>query len=543
MLTGKTIGELAQLSAITENTLFPVEVSGNTFNIPYSAFSQSENYVEITYDELYLLYTGNILVPGTFYLITDFQTCYDQPNFDSFGNPITTGNFKSGSTEQLMVFATSNLTLSPQAFSLSFPEDIIKYDIRFNFTEVTNTPAKGRITERIDERNNRADYDFRAVQFIRYDAFLSEVYLDGTLSIDGFGNVVGNGTSFDTDFIVGEILGIKSSFTNFIGGFHYYEIISITDATNMVVSGSSYYNEFNTIYSRGLYGGQRSPFQCNITNPAYTGFSEYYTFNLYRNYNTYLGDNQDYDTFILSNNVFLSGIYINNTFGGNVVGNTFDDGMDNNTCGPSFQYNIITNDFDDNTIGPNFQRNFIECDMQGNSVVGNFIGNMIGDNDAYDFDFNVVGWNFRDNFITMYDNDFIDNIIGNDFIQNLIHYGFSRNTIGDYFNSNILRSTFNENEIGSSFYNNTIRTPFINNKTSYEMMSTIVNDLDGFNSFQNNTIGFGGFSSDLTLSSGSGGNPIFYSLIPTSVLIDYTDSNQYVTFLSGGTIVSQTIIV
>jgi hypothetical protein len=74
-------------------------------------------------------------------------------------------------------------------------------------------------------------------------------------------------------------------------------------------------------------------------------------------------------------------------------------------------------------------------------------------------------------------------------------------------------------------------------------MNTIVNDLDGFNSFQNNTIGFGGFSSDLTLSSGSGGNPIFYSLIPTSVLIDYADSNQYVTFLSGGTIVSQTIIV
>jgi len=181
--------------------------------------------------------------------------------------------------------------------------------------------------------------------------------------------------------------------------------------------------------------------------------------------------------------------------------------------------------------------------MQGNSVVGNFIGNMIGDNDAYDFDFNVVGWNFRDNFITMYDNDFIDNIIGNDFSQNLIHYGFSRNTIGDYFNSNILRSTFNENEIGSSFYNNTIRTPFINNKISYEMMNTIVNDLDSFNSFQNNTIGFGGFNTDLTLSGGSGGNPVFYSFIPTNVLIDYVDSTQYVTFLSGGTIVSQTVIV
>ncbi len=38
-LTGKTIGELAQLSSVTEDTLFAVEYSGKTFNLPYSAFS------------------------------------------------------------------------------------------------------------------------------------------------------------------------------------------------------------------------------------------------------------------------------------------------------------------------------------------------------------------------------------------------------------------------------------------------------------------------------------------------------------------------
>ena len=38
-LTGKTIGELTKLSAITETTLFPVEFSGETFHIPYSSIT------------------------------------------------------------------------------------------------------------------------------------------------------------------------------------------------------------------------------------------------------------------------------------------------------------------------------------------------------------------------------------------------------------------------------------------------------------------------------------------------------------------------
>ena len=175
-LTGKTIGQLTYLSEINNNTLIPVEASGDTYHVFYSAFTSS-NYTELTYDELYTLYTGLSLVPGKFYLITDFQTCYDQPNYNSTGGSITTGNFKSGSTEPLVVLAISNGSLSPQAFSPSNPNDLIKYNIAFNFTEVTNTPAKGRITERIDRFNNRTDYDFRAVQFIRYRAFFCEQYL------------------------------------------------------------------------------------------------------------------------------------------------------------------------------------------------------------------------------------------------------------------------------------------------------------------------------------------------------------------------------
>lgn len=41
ILTGKTIGQLTTLTGVTQNTLFPVELSGNTYNIPYSSITQT----------------------------------------------------------------------------------------------------------------------------------------------------------------------------------------------------------------------------------------------------------------------------------------------------------------------------------------------------------------------------------------------------------------------------------------------------------------------------------------------------------------------
>jgi hypothetical protein len=678
-LTGKTIGELTALDYTTNNLLIPVEEAGTTYHIAFSGI----NYTETTYSGLTIASSAGGLVPGQFYLMTDYQTCYDQPNYTNEGVAITTGNYKTGSTEPILLLAISTTGFSPTVYSTIYTNDKITYDFTWSTTEVTNSPAKGRITERIDRFNNRADYDFRAVQFIRYQAFLSENYYTGTVSIDGSGNVVGVGTDFTNDFSVGQILGIHSpNYGELIGGFAYYEILTITDATNMTVTGTTFYTESNKFYSRGTGGGIRSPFKCNVPTPSYTGFSEYYTFNDNENYNTYLGDNQNYDTFILSNNVFLNGNYEDMTFGGNVVGNTFDNFMTSSTCGPFFQFNIITNNFDRNTIGPDFTYNFIECDMQGNTVVGNFDYNMLGDNDGFDFDFNQVGWGFRNNFLTMYDDDFIYNIIGSDFNSNLIHYGFSRNVIGNNFNNNILINTFDENQIGTSFYGNFVTANFNNNKTgslfnsnilysnitgnvfgnnsfgntfgnpdifgsytfqnnqvgsdmtnnyfsgdcfsnvigdacqsnnidtnfSYNQIgsnfqsntiandfgfgggtvrgnivgngfvSNIVgeycydntfgdnctsnnlsdnfvnnkvshgatitaNDIDTGDGFQNNTISYGFFSSDLTLSGGIGGNPIFYSNIPTNVTLDANDLQGYVTFLSGGTIVVQTLTV
>jgi len=681
-LTGKTIGELTALDYTTNNLLIPVEESGTTYHIAFSGI----NYTEATYSGLTIASSAGGLVPGQFYLMTDFQTCYDQPNYTNEGAAITTGNYKTGSTEPILLLAISTTGFSPTVYSTIYTNDKITYDFTWDTTEVTSGPAKGRITERIDRFNNRTDYDFRAVRFVRYQSFFSEEYYDGTVSIDGSGNVVGIGTDFTNDFSVGGILGVFSpNYSNLIGGFAYYEILTISGSTNMTVTGTTYHTTSNKFYSRGISSGYASPFQCNVPTSSYTGFTQYYTFDFDNDdyFNNYLGDNQDYDTFILSNNVFLGGAYINNTFGGNVVGNTFyDDDMNGNTCGPSFQYNIITNDFDENTIGPDFRYNFIDCDMQGNSIVGNFEYNMLGDNDGSDFDFNEVGWGFRDNFLTFDDDDFSDNKIGNDFYENLINYSFSSNIIGDNFNNNTILRDFDENEIENSFYGNIIKSNFTKNKTgslfnsnvfysdvvgntfgnnsfgntfgdpnnvsnysfqnnqvgsdmtnnyfSGDCLSNVigdacqsnnidtnfsynkigsgfqsntiandfgfgggtvrgnvvgngflsnivgeycydntfgdnctsnnlsdnfvnnkvshgatitVNDIDTGNGFQNNTISYGYFNSNLTLSGGTGGNPIFYSNIPTNVTLDANDLQGYVTFLSGGTIVVQTLTV
>ena len=107
-LTGKTIGQLTYLSEVTTDTLFPVELSGDTYHIAYSALTNS-NYNEGTYDELYSFATGGTLTAGSYYLMTDFQTCYDQPNYDTDGIPITTGNYKTGSTEPILLLIKSLL--------------------------------------------------------------------------------------------------------------------------------------------------------------------------------------------------------------------------------------------------------------------------------------------------------------------------------------------------------------------------------------------------------------------------------------------------
>lgn len=87
------------------------------------------SYIELTHTEILNLINNSSLIPGRYYNITDFKTCYDQPDYDIYGVPITTGNYKVGNTHSLVVLATSTYSLSTAAFQPDFPKDIIKYDV------------------------------------------------------------------------------------------------------------------------------------------------------------------------------------------------------------------------------------------------------------------------------------------------------------------------------------------------------------------------------------------------------------------------------
>ena len=673
-LTGKTIGQLTYVDYTTNNFLIPVEESGSTYHIGLSAIT----YTEATYSELSIGSSTSNLIRGQFYLMTDFQTCYDQPNYDSDGTPITTGNYKSGTTEPILLLATSTTGFSPTVYSTLYPQDKISYDFTWSTTEVTSGPAKGRITERIDERNNRADYDFRAVQFIRYDGWFSERYYEGKVSlISSTGLVTGTTTSFQSIFSVGSVVGIYYQFGAPISCFRYYEITSIVSDTEMYVTGRVLVDVTNTYYSNGVsLTNYMNPYQNNVTGGTNDNSAQYYTFNNNSNYNTYLGNNTNYNTFLLSNNVFLSGNYYDNTFGGNVVGNTFNDDMDSNTIGPFCQYNIITNDFDKNTIGPYFRYNIIDCDMDFNQIGAQFEYNMLGDDDGLDFDGNIIGSSFSYNFFTFTNGEFINNNIGYYFERNIIDSAFQNNTIvGNFYDNVIVIQSFSENKIGQTFFNNfipvdfryntitgtfynnniysqfnenvfgqnvnsnTLGDPtnfgvysftnnniggdftgnyfsgntqynkigdgcgsnnvdsnfsynqigtnftsntiandfgfgggvyrgniigngfsgnivgeycynntfgddcygnnfgvnFINNVISYGMYNTTTVDIDNGASFQNNKFSTPGFNMNLTLSGGTGGNPIFYNFADTNVTFDVGTGFTRVTYLSGGT--------
>ncbi|MES2396842.1 MAG: hypothetical protein V4549_12595, partial [Bacteroidota bacterium] len=125
--------------------------------------------ISITYAELAAAIAGSTLIPGQSYLLSDFATIYDQPDYDAAGVPKVTVATLEGNPEPLVLFATSVNTISSTVISIAYPKDQLQYNVNFNSTEWMGAPAKGRITLRIDDMGNRTDYDHRVVLFLRYE--------------------------------------------------------------------------------------------------------------------------------------------------------------------------------------------------------------------------------------------------------------------------------------------------------------------------------------------------------------------------------------
>ena len=544
-MANKKIWELPSWvsSGNTFNNTIPIDNNFVTQKISLSAITEyvqnninaifTGNTVSVTYSELYNMVTGSSLNAGVFYLITDFQTCYDQPDFDYNGNPITGVNtYHVATIDPILVLATSENTLSPNAYQPSYPNDKIQYDVNWNVTEATASPAKGRITERIDEFNNRTDYDHRTVLFKRYKYYTRDLFMTGRIISMNQGVVVGDGTLFQSELVVGDIILINSVLSTWnpsSGAFpQYYEVLSISDDTNMTVGGFIY-NDFSD--SDGfLYEKALTPSilylnfkQSNITGDT-NNFQEFLTFPLgsgYTTINNYIGNftnlkDWDGNTFILANNVFQSDSvfideYVNNKFGNGCYNNTLRDDCSENDVGDYFFNNVIDDDFDSNQIGVYFNNNVITANFQYNRIGRNFENNFITCNNFYR---NQIGNDFRDCVVASSD-DFQNNVIGNQHNRNLFYSEYINNQIRNGFNQNRIWGSFSANNIGSGFNVNRIYHSFYNNTTSVY--------------FGNWTIGvvsnLGGYvMSDNTFGTNCNGNTVLENFYRNQIGIDFSSN-------------------
>jgi hypothetical protein len=161
---------------LRKNKTTPLTFKEMDDNLEYLA----ENSKETTYSDLLNLYNAETLKPYTWYIITDFETIDDIPDFELVGGNVvpkdpsdivTNSSQYSVPTEKIAVYAISNSQFLNQAVSLDFPTCEIWYDINYDETSVTGTPAKGRITRRNCTTNNiDLEFDFRGfTKAWRYD--------------------------------------------------------------------------------------------------------------------------------------------------------------------------------------------------------------------------------------------------------------------------------------------------------------------------------------------------------------------------------------
>ncbi len=483
--------KISQLNELTEplsGDMLPIVNNGETKKVSVSNLLSVSIYEEVTYSELYSLLTGATLTPGKHYLITDFKTCYDQPDYDHNGNTIETGNYKEGNVSPILVLATDVDKISEHAYQPEYSGDTIQYDPYFTSTEVTAGEAFGRITYRIDDKGNAFDYDFREVLFKRYITYSAEEIYVGKVSINSVGVVTGVGTNF-TGRTTGEVIGIVNVDSAY--GVNFYQIVSIDSETSMTVTGRTIYSVNNTFYTDSITDNGMSYKQNNIFSN--TGFTQYKTFvNHYECFNNTCGNRvantlNSEDTFLLSNNVFRDGPYRDNSFGSNFRNNTFNDDCENNTISGNFYGNIIDNDFDNNTISSDFYDNIIICDFTNNIIQGDFYNNNLGDNNSNDFDYNLIMGLFYGNFYTGVDS-FANNILKSSFYGNIIQTSFDDNVVGNFY-SNFIKNDFNNNTVGDNFYINNIYNSFYRNTIGFGFHNNTLGTINNSSTFEDNHIG------------------------------------------------------
>lgn len=369
-------------------------------------YEKIKGSIEVTYSELVSLINSSELIPLQYYTITDYQTVHYIPETNQ--NAIN-----SGSTEPLILFATSNNTIDKEVISTQYPEDVIYYDWNEN-NWLTDTSFgddvtiisgfKGVIYRRYDTKwNNDIPYDFRQVKFRRWNTndgtgYYNGIYEDSdgvtdsndyidvltfNFNIDGYNrgevqnNVFKLGSDNTTLYAFNGSLLLNNVF-NLQDEWEWYQVVN----NNF---GSQIYN--NTFIDILESNNFIFHFYDNICQEMYyTTFGHYCSGNVITNSDS----NKIGDQF--ENNTITGNFFRNNTIGNIFRNNTFD--------GSYFTNNHIYNNFEDNQIGSRFESNIISNNFEDNQIGDWFIGNVIDNNVRYILTDNNL--TFRNNHITGY---------------------------------------------------------------------------------------------------------------------------------------------
>lgn len=289
----------------------------------------------IAYSDFYTLISGGNLEVGKTYILVDFQTIYDQMDFDNTGVLKSSLTTKTGAIEEIWVYALANDRIASTAYSKTYPNDRIQYDWTYNTTLVNGTPAKGRISERIDEWNNRTDYDHREIKFIRYD--------------DGNGNFVqinDSGRTSQEFLTFGSNYGTGGAiYDNWLGDFYSIGMLFGQEYGNNVFNGGAVLsNRFGTItynntclsdfYMNNISGGFTN---CTMyQNVAYCTFSG--EIRNIKSTNNIL--NCKFTSYF--QNVDINGYILNSTFDGNIDGVVFNGQINSSYLGGTIQSTILS---------------------------------------------------------------------------------------------------------------------------------------------------------------------------------------------------------
>lgn len=336
-----------------------------------------------TYTELYNLYLSGSFATGSYYLINNYETIYDQPDFYMDGTTKLYGASQSKSCafpykyQPILVLATSYNTLSPNAYQPpysvfgGYAKDQIKYDLTKNTTEYGNS-TRGRIIERIDEYGNRTDYDHKTIRFRRYRNYDRGAKLSGSIvSYNATtGQLTGNGsTLFLSEISIGDIILIDTlsdlgyNFGLKVNNISFDNIFtSVVDndysttppvvfpfgVTNFSFSGKSY--DFYSVTATTDYNQYKEVY---IGQSQEQDFDEFYTFDTpTTSLSNYL---DDYSVFWNSSSTFP--ILSNNIFGSNATSNYLGKGSCNNDIKDHFNSNNLEKSFSNNICDSYFQYN------------------------------------------------------------------------------------------------------------------------------------------------------------------------------------------